>query len=142
VAGAYVDWQMTPGVHTYGVAAIDIAGNVGPTVTVLATVPAPVAPTPTSSSPTTGKGTTGTDDSTPDGMTKIFKQIRLAKGVAMHVLARHGRTRRVRVSWTRTKGTHTYTVMRNGRKVAATRGATWVDAAAPTGALRYTVRVS
>ena len=147
-ATAYVDWTATPGNHTYGVTATDIAGNVGPLTTVLATVPAPVVVTPTkpaSTTPTTGNGGTnssdGSDDDT-DGVTKIFKQIRLAKGVSLRVLAHNGRTRRVEVTWTKVAGTHTYTVMRNGLRVATTRSRTWSDPKAPAGALRYTIRVS
>ena len=61
----YSDWAPVYGTHTYGVSAVDAAGNVGPVVNVVAVVPAPTPPPVSPTTPT--KPTTPSSPSSPGG---------------------------------------------------------------------------
>jgi hypothetical protein len=131
---SYADWTAGPGVHTYAVTAVDIAGNVGATTATTAFVPAP--PPPVTVTPT--PPVTPTTPTTPTTGPKT----RDAPHVKAKVLSTHGNKRRVLVSWQRVAGSRNYVVLRNGRKLASTTARSLLDSAAPRGALRYVVRAS
>jgi Gametolysin peptidase M11 len=121
---SYPDWTPSYGTHTYGVAAVDQAGNVGPTTTVAAVVPAPPPPPPTT--PTTPAP-------------KLGVKIPAAKVKAKIVKGR-GSKRRVLLSWRPVAGVRSYLVLRNGQQLTVTRKHKLVDNAPPHGKLRYVVR--
>ncbi|HEY1480074.1 MAG TPA: hypothetical protein VGF46_08590 [Gaiellales bacterium] len=141
-ATGYADWTPTVGTHVYGVTAVDLSGNAGPTVTSSATIAAPppvtvlpviVVPVPLTPNNKILRNTPAA--ATPTATT------RLAIHVKTTVIARHGRTRRVRVSWSEVDGAHRYVVTRNGHTLGSTTARSLVDAKAPTGSLRYVIRV-
>jgi hypothetical protein len=120
---SYADWTATYGSHTYGVTAVDAAGNAGPTVTVVAVVAPPLPPKPVVTKP--GK-TPATPAKKPLAVTiKIVK-------VSAH-------TRHVKLAWKRVAGARGYTVTRNGHRYRATTALKLVDTSPPRGTLRYTV---
>jgi hypothetical protein len=120
-ATTYNDWTTTYGAHTYGVTAVDSAGNLGPTAMVATVVSPPVPPiTPT---PGTAKPAT--------------KRVRVTVKIVSS--ARH---RRALLSWTRVAGARGYVVSRNGRRLRSTTARTLVDAKPPRGRLLYVVTVT
>jgi hypothetical protein len=123
-ATTYDDWSTTYGAHTYGVTAVDSAGNVGPTATVAAVVSPPVPATPTPS-PTPGTSKPAT------------KRVKVTVKIVSS--ARH---RRALLSWTRVAGARGYVVSRNGRRLRSTTARTLVDAKPPRGRLLYVVTVT
>ncbi|MEO9174599.1 MAG: reprolysin-like metallopeptidase, partial [Gaiellales bacterium] len=131
-ATSFADWSATPGTHSYGVSAVDLAGNAGPTATVLATVPVPTPPV------TTPTPTTPTPPKTPSRAPKRTVTIH----VTTKVIAKHGHRRRVLVSWKRVAGHARYLVLRNGHELAVTSARSLLDRSAPSGTLRYTVRAA
>jgi Gametolysin peptidase M11 len=131
---SFADWTATPGTHTYGVTAVDAAGNTGPLATVLATVPAPAPPVVT---PTTTP-TTPTRPTTPSKSPKKIVTIH----ATTKVVSKRGHTRRVLVSWKRVAGDKSYLVLRNGHALAVTSARSLLDRYAPRGTLRYTVRAA
>lgn len=135
------DWGASPGTHTYSVIAIDVAGNQSVPATVVAEVPAPVALVPETPDVTPAV-VEPVVPATREPAVTVPTRTRNATHVTSRVLARHGKTRRVLVSWKRVTGMRRYTVLRNGHRVGVTRDRTLVDRAAPRGALRYVVRGS
>jgi Gametolysin peptidase M11 len=128
-ATSYPDWTPSYGPHTYGITAVDVAGNVGPTATVTVVVPAPPPPTPPTA--TTPK---------PGVKTPAAKLEKPATKVKAKIVKGRGSKRRVLLSWRPVAGVHTYLVLRNGHKLTVTRKHELVDNAPPHGRLRYVVR--
>jgi hypothetical protein len=131
---AYADWSATVGTHTYGVTAIDSSGNAGPTATVVAVVAPPAPPTPTITPPPT--------TSKPPAATKPTTPARTSVKVTMKIVKLSASKRRVRLSWKRIAGAHTYAVRRNGHAYRSTKALGLVDGSPPRGTLRYSVVVS
>ena len=129
----YSDWAPVYGTHTYGVSAVDAAGNVGPVVNVVAVVPAPTPPPVSPTTPT--KPTTPSSPSSPGGK-------KLAAKVKAKVINNRHTGRRVLVSWRPLAGVHSYVVLRNGHRLTTTDKHKIVDKKPPRGRLRYTVRPS
>jgi hypothetical protein len=123
-ATTYNDWTTTYGAHTYGVTAVDSAGNLGPTATVATVVSPPVPPT-TTPGPTPGTAKPAT------------KRVKVTVKIVSS--ARH---RRALLSWTRVAGARGYVVSRNGRRLRSTTARTLVDAKPPRGRLLYVVTVT
>jgi hypothetical protein len=123
-ATTYSDWTPTYGAHTFGVTAVDSAGNLGPTATVATFVSPPVPPT-TTPAPTPGTSKPAT------------KRVKVTVKIVSS--ARH---RRALLSWTRVAGARGYVVSRNGHRLRSTTARTLVDAKPPRGRLLYVVTVT
>jgi hypothetical protein len=123
----YGDWTATYGAHTYGVTAVDSAGNVGPTATIAVVVAAPAPPTtakPPTAKPSTGLGA------------------RARVKVTVKIVGRSASGRRALLSWARVAGARGYVVSRNGHRLRSTTARTLVDARPPRGKLLYVVTVA
>lgn len=123
----YGDWTATYGAHSYGVTAVDSAGNVGPTATIAVVVAAPAPPTTTK--PPTTKPPTGLGP-------------RARVKVTVKIVGTSARDRRALLSWTRVAGARAYVVSRNGHRLRSTTARTLVDTRPPRGKLLYVVTVA
>ena len=128
----YDDWTAPYGAHTYGVAAVDSAGNVGPIATVATVIAVPVPP---SSPPSTKPGIPKPSTTKPATKAKTVK-------VTVRIVGASAGDRRALLSWTRVAGARGYVVSRNGRRLRATKARTLVDTTPPRGKLLYVVTVS